>query len=576
MKITAITVLAIILSCIPVTSLGQMSGTHNYGMGESSVMRNRGVSALFLNPGELARIHNQELYISANRFSEMPGIGVAHFVPSLGTFAFGIGNEFGISQYSLGFGKIFYDYQTVGGAINYISGPGTDDVTLSLGTTIHLPEAEGKNSGLLLGVSAIDFSSNTSLVSQRFMAGAGYWFLPRKLILQGSWLYENQESKLAFGGEYILSPQIAIQAGTKQFEEVSAGIRYKLPAMNLDLSAGKLGISFSVSFRINEDPEIIRDNNYDRGIKSYTQENYAEAKEAFKISLDYDEYFEPARTYINLSQGVNETTTRLWLKEAEAHERDGNYLDAKKNYTKVLKSFPDNIMAKSRLIGIQPHLEKEATQIATVADSLVVKEKYDAAREQYLLAFEYNPEDEGILQRLSSMERLIADSVAFYLASGNASLEKNQLDGAQKSYGKVLEFNPGNPEAEKNLSIVENRKRTAQNVVKTTRITKESFEKGKSAFDSQNYFDAISYFADYLKIDPKNSEAEDYINRSRELLKPKIESYFKLGLQYYVDENYKQALEVWNRALIISPDHKAIIEYKKRAELKMDALEKLK
>ncbi len=567
----------IIISFLTTTVLAQsqIGGSNNYALGGSSVMRVAKPSALFLNPGELARIHTRELFLGTNRFEALPAISVTHFAPFVGTFAFGIANEFGSSQYSLGYARILGSRHTVGGTLNYINTT-NPEVTVSLGTSVHFPGIEGRNSGVMAGLSMLNLSSNSSLNQQQLNAGVGYWLMPNELRLQGSWLYQNKDSEFPIGAEYLLSNELAVQAGTFSFEDFSCGVSYAMQSMNVDFAVGERGISLSVNFRFGDDARQVSERYYEDGIKSYDQEQYAQARTSFVNAMEYDEYYESARTYIGLSEGVAETSNRFLLTEARQFEQDGKYLSAKKNYLQFLKSHPDDGLVMNRLRALQPKLHEDAMKLFVVADSLKQLGMYDAARLRYQQAFDCDAEDETILQALSEMEKMIADSVAVYLAKGNARLEKNQLESAQIAFEQVLRYNSKNPEAKKNLSLIESRLKASTDATQTQRDTKELFQKGKSAYDQENYLEAISIFTEYLKQEPKSKDAQTYIDRSRDSLIPKVEEYFKIGLQYYVEENYKKALEVWNKALTIKPEHQAILEYKKRAELKLEALEKLK
>jgi tetratricopeptide (TPR) repeat protein len=58
-------------------------------------------------------------------------------------------------------------------------------------------------------------------------------------------------------------------------------------------------------------------------------------------------------------------------------------------------------------------------------------------------------------------------------------------------------------------------------------------------------------------------------------LKPVVETHFRTGLQYYLAEEYKQALNEWTKALRIDPENESILGYAQRAEEKLKALEEL-
>ncbi len=83
-------------------------------------------------------------------------------------------------------------------------------------------------------------------------------------------------------------------------------------------------------------------------------------------------------------------------------------------------------------------------------------------------------------------------------------------------------------------------------------------------------------FSQVLERDPRNLDAKNFLERTRELLLPEVDKFFRAGLQYYTKENYRAALQEWDKALAIQPNHAGTLEYRKRAEDKLKALEKLK
>jgi tetratricopeptide (TPR) repeat protein len=88
--------------------------------------------------------------------------------------------------------------------------------------------------------------------------------------------------------------------------------------------------------------------------------------------------------------------------------------------------------------------------------------------------------------------------------------------------------------------------------------------------------DALRVFLQVLDRNPRHREATELIDRTRQILKPEVETFFRIGLQLYTKENYKLAIEEWDKALLIDPNHQGTVEYRKRADEKLKALEKLK
>ena len=62
----------------------------------------------------------------------------------------------------------------------------------------------------------------------------------------------------------------------------------------------------------------------------------------------------------------------------------------------------------------------------------------------------------------------------------------------------------------------------------------------------------------------------------RDALKADIDRLFKNGLQFYIKEDFKSAISEWDKVLLIQPADSSTIEYRKRAEEKLRALEQFK
>ena len=98
-----LTVLILVQLIAPsVSAQSQVAGSKNYGLSGSSVMWLPRSAALFLNPAEIARLHQDEFLVTTHRVSTLPSLAGARFVPFVGTFAAGIANELDHDWYSFG------------------------------------------------------------------------------------------------------------------------------------------------------------------------------------------------------------------------------------------------------------------------------------------------------------------------------------------------------------------------------------------------------------------------------------------------------------------------------------------
>ena len=166
--------LAVFLLLLAAPALSQITGSHDYSLGGSSVMWIPRPSALYLNPAEIGRLHQDEFFMSTNKLSNMASFSAAHFEPFLGTFAAGVANYGPVAHFSAGYARVWYQQHTAGGALN-ISPDAPEKVSLSLGAAAHFADSSSRNSGLHAGVSLLNLAPNVRSSTFGFNVGAAYW-----------------------------------------------------------------------------------------------------------------------------------------------------------------------------------------------------------------------------------------------------------------------------------------------------------------------------------------------------------------------------------------------------------------
>ncbi len=78
-----------------------------------------------------------------------------------------------------------------------------------------------------------------------------------------------------------------------------------------------------------------------------------------------------------------------------------------------------------------------------------------------------------------------------------------------------------------------------------------------------------------LKKDPAHVDALSLEAQCRNSVTRLVDEHFNRGLNYYTEEKSRAAIVEWDRALVINPDHRGSIEYKRRAQERLDALNQL-
>ncbi|MEK6565414.1 MAG: tetratricopeptide repeat protein, partial [Bacteroidota bacterium] len=252
-----------------------------------------------------------------------------------------------------------------------------------------------------------------------------------------------------------------------------------------------------------------------------------------------------------------------YLVEARTLEGKGSYAEASKKYGQVVRMDPNNSDARTQMTEMQARVQSNVRQLMNTGDSLMDKKNFERAQRLYEQALESDPESELLILRLQDVAVLLKQTTQSSLARAKSLLDRSQLDEAQREYERILSSDARNAAA-----------RTGLETIKTRRVA-DQVEQGKTAFNEAKYFEALSIFSEILQRDDKNREAKTMFDKTREALLPEVDKFFKAGLQFYVKENYKSAIESWDKALLIQPQHQATLEYYKRAQEKLKAIEKL-
>jgi len=88
------------------------------------------------------------------------------------------------------------------------------------------------------------------------------------------------------------------------------------------------------------------------------------------------------------------------------------------------------------------------------------------------------------------------------------------------------------------------------------------FQLGKALFESGDFDGAIGAFTKVWAIDP------DYHNASGLLTK----AYLFVGMQFYSDHKYTEAIDIWQKALIVDPANNKAKRYLSKAHEELQKL----
>lgn len=553
----------LVSSSSPLRGQGFITGAFDYALGGSSVMWIPTSEAVFLNPAEISRVHQHMVSVTGSKSLNLSSITGNVFIPYVGTIAAGVGREPNETQYTLSYGRIFGRHHAAGAGFTYLE-KNPERSGVSLGATFHFPTSSSRYSGLHLGASLLNFAGDTEAPSFSANAGAAFWVAPRTLRLQAAYARRSQHTAWNAGLELRLSEAFSLLAGAHDFSRYTGGIVFRHSYGTIDIAGGAEGVVFTLRARWDNLAEDQRDSYVRAGLGAMQNQRYFAARSYFMTAVEYDEYAEEARRHADRSLAIARESSTSAMNEARALEARGNIPDAIAIYRQIAASDPYNTLARERLAAAERKLDSAVLTEVRAGDSLKAVRDYDGARAAYERALAMDPSSPAVQFRLDSLGMSLKEDLNATLARADTHLSKGRQAQAERDYENVLRRDPGNARAREGLSTI----RRLQN--------QQLFESGKAAYEERRYDQALPIFETVLQQDPRHSEAKRYLAMTREALKPVVETHFRNGLQHYLTEEYKEALDDWKKALRIDPENEAILGYAQRAEEKIRALEELK
>lgn len=542
--------------------MAQQAGAVNYALGSSSVMWAPGPASLFLNPAELARARQSDFGFNSAKITGLSSFAGSAFLRAVGTFGAGVSVRDTSSRYSFGYALPIGRFHSIGLGLTGFRKT-EESIGFSFGTSLHFPD-DIENSGIHFGASIIDLSENTSSTFFNVNIGAAYWIINDEIRLQAAYRHDAVKNHALVGIEALALPGLSLQLGTRSFEEISGGVSFRFSYGSVDIAAGKAGLTLSVRAALSDLAVEQHNMNLELAHDAAREERYADALTYYNNALDYDPYSFEAQAATDAVDSLLKLRTNKALVEAADLMAKKDFVEASKAYLRVLRMDPENEEAKENLDNVQPTMRGYISRLITVGDSLRDQKEMDRARQNYEQAQELDPKNDSLPTRIASLEVMARVGIRTQLSRAKTLLDRNQLDQAEREYERVRNAEPRNSQALQGLATIRTKRRDLV------------FQKGKELFGLEKYMEALTVFLDVLKQDERHSEAKSYVDRTRQILQPMLDNYFRSGLQYYTKENYKAALDEWEKGLLIDPNHQGTLEYKTRAEEKLKALERLK
>lgn len=320
--------------------------------------------------------------------------------------------------------------------------------------------------------------------------------------------------------------------------------------------------------QIDEELKKLGEDYFYRGITYFRNQNYAGAREEFMRALKYSPQHEEAASYLKRTMQMlaeNEKRVTQLIKQGQALEKQNRYREATNRYLEVLRLDENNEFVKRRIAVLRPKIKQFVQRKYQQGLRYLQAEEYAKAQEALSEVLSLDPKHPGARSSLARLRQEKTEKVNAYLAQADAAFQNGDWVNALDLYSRAGKMAPGNARALEG-------KREAEKQLQIDALLQQA----RNQFNEQDYIKAIEVYSRILDLDPNNEVARVEREAAKSKVEELVEKYFNEGITYYTLDQYNEAVNALDKALSLNPSHKGALEYKRKAQDRIRALQKLK
>jgi len=305
---------------------------------------------------------------------------------------------------------------------------------------------------------------------------------------------------------------------------------------------------------------------------------------------------------IRLSKALKEKYQRL-VKLAEDKMDMEEFEEALGYWNEILSFVPKDGVAlegkRKALFAINNRLLYERVRkLMVLAIGLFKDEKYRDSQLEFREVLRIDPGNDDAEDYLDKIAEKLNEKRNYelrrfqaeqYYISGIDNVRKNNFDAAEDDFESVIGLIENYKDAKQQLASIPGLRKEyerQQRLLKLRGID-EKFQKGLIALNAGRYSEAISFFDETVKLDPKNRLAKEYLKTSKEALQQKQEEEVDENSPYYNVINplivsgqslfekgkYLESRKRWVKILNVFPKNRIATEYLLKCDLMLNPRE---
>ncbi|NPV00505.1 MAG: hypothetical protein HPY53_03885 [Brevinematales bacterium] len=304
---------------------------------------------------------------------------------------------------------------------------------------------------------------------------------------------------------------------------------------------------------------------YDKNNDDSAYFSYKAALAKFKLALFYDPENEKADYQRNVVEDVLDGYLSKFIKKAETAEKGKDYIKALNYYYQAsLIENTAEIDARVKDLSTNKTVSQYIDDKTQSAEKNFKKGDLIAAKKDYQDIYVAKPYDKSIDGKIKDLENLLRDKAKVYYDKAYDYYKNNNYKACIDYLNKALVSYPDYQDAKELKSAANSLYQTAENLKNAYAMYKQG-----------NTMGALAAVNKVLNYNKNNSDAQELQEKIMDSLRADIKANLDKGIVYYNDKKYDKAIAEFNKVLTVDKNNSVALDYKNRAESKLEALKKL-
>jgi tetratricopeptide (TPR) repeat protein len=470
---------------------------------------------------------------------------------------------------------------------------------------------------LAFAIQASDMPLGEERLARYYVAGVAARLQKAGPALLGSFEWREKESVTRLGLALPVIQRVALYGGLADFKTKNAAIGVAALGLGYSFdvaySFAEKKISAGVAFRLGPKPGDRARRHLSRGTALIKSANFRRALKEFNHYFNYDaENLNARRIATAVTSRVREDDEKIskLMDDAAAQEKKFKYVEAAVNYLNVLQINREHRAASENLARLQPRLDlyiqREYNKGRQLFDDgnypqarkafeniLLLRKNYagagdylnrlddlqqKAAKDAYLRGLGYfsqqnfakaleffqqalslSPnyeEAQNYIDKTQAALQQQKEKIGRLLAEADRLNRQQQINGAYRTYREVLDLDPENEIARKQIRVLQGR---------IDAFVGEKMQAANRAYDRGDYSQATELCQQVLAVSPRQEEATTLLQRIGQFNTRRAEELVRRGLDYFEARDWNRAVGEFDKALGFDPKNKMALQKREEA-----------